>query len=313
MPKKKKIRVAITYMAYPLCMARYFHEALLRRDDVEVWSAGPYSGRSIPWGISGMLLPEKYLRKLDYPLPSSPPRMNYMIAQKQCPWQPDLWLEINSTFQATGKPSNAPLAIVGADPHALDYSGESGAFSRRRADVFFNMQRPYMQEGDEWLPYAYDPVWHSQTSIRFSQRTYDASLIGLQYPQRQSLFASLRAIGYNCFTEIGHCYDDARAIYHNTKVGINWSSLQDTTARVFEVMAFGIAPVFNRVPDLMDLFKDGQDFEGFDTLDEAVGITSALINDPLRAEELGRNARIAVESHTWDARINQIFERMGIA
>ena len=77
-------------------------------------------------------------------------------------------------------------------------------------------------------------------------------------------------------------------------------------------MAFGIAPVFNRVPDLMAMFKDGQDFEGFDTMDEALGIINALINDPIRAEELGRNARIAVEPHTWDARIQQIFTGMGI-
>ena len=306
MPKKNKIKVAITYMAYPLCMARYFHEALLRRDDVEVWSAGPYTGRWIPW-MGGMELPEKYLLKLDRPLPSTPPRMNYLMLENQCPWTPDLWLEVNSTLKAMGKPTNAPLAIVGTDPHVLDYSD-----ARRRADVFFNMQRPYMQEGDEWLPYAYDPVWHSQTPRRFGERKYDATLIGLQYPQRQTLFARLRASGYECFTETGPCYDDARSIYHSTKVGINWSSLFDTTARVFEVMAFGIAPVFNRVPDLMAMFKDGQDFEGFDTMDEALGKIIALINDPLRAEELGRNARIAVEAHTWDARIQQIFTRMGI-
>ncbi len=304
--KKKKLKIAITYMAYPLCMARYFHEALLRREDVEVWCAAPYSSTQIPW-LGGMNLPEKYLLKPDLALPAIPPRLSYMIVENRCPWTPDLWLEINSTFNAIGKPTNAPLAIVGADPHVLDYSD-----ARKRADVFFNMQRPYMQAGDEWLPYAYDPVWHSQTSIRFAQRKYDASLIGLQYPNRQILFSRLRTLGLKCFAETGPCYNDARAIYHNTKVGINWSSLQDTTARVFEVMAFGIAPVFNRVPDLMAMFKEGRDFEGFDTTGEAIGKISALKNDPIRSEELGRNARIAVECHSWDARIQQIFDRMGI-
>ncbi|KKL88075.1 hypothetical protein LCGC14_1928350 [marine sediment metagenome] len=305
---KKKLRIAITYMAYPLCMARYFHEALLRRDDTEVWCAAPYSGRWLPWGgPQGMELPEKYLRVPDLPLPYTPPRLSYMIVQNQCPWQPDLWLEVNSTFDAMGRPTNAPLAIVGADPHVLDYSD-----ARRRADVFFNMQSPYLQPNDEWLPYAYDPIWHSSTPIRFSQRTYDATLIGLQYDNRRNLFSKLRGLGYNCFTDTGPCYEDARAIYHQTKVGVNWSSLLDTTARVFEVMGFGIAPVFNRVPDLMELFQDGRDFEGFDNEAEAIAKISALLNDPLRAEELGRNARIAVEPHTWDARIQQIFEKMNI-
>jgi hypothetical protein len=257
--------------------------------------------------MGGMELPEKYLRKPDLPLPFTPPRLSYMIVQNQAPWQPDLWLEINSTFQAMGRPTNAPLAIVGADPHVLNYDD-----ARRRADVFFNMQKPYMQTGDEWLPYAYDPIWHSQTPIRFNQRTYDATLIGLQYANRQTLFSKLRTLGYNCFTDTGPCYEDARAIYHQSKVGVNWSSLLDTTARVYEVMGFGIAPVFNRVPDLMELFQDGRDFEGFDTMEEALAKITALLNDPLRAEELGHNARAAVEPHTWDARIQQIFEKMNI-
>lgn len=303
--RKRKIRVALTYMIYPLAMARYFHEALLRREDVELWSAGPFTGNWIPWN-GGMNLPERYVRKPDYALPPSPNRISYSTLERAKPWEPDLWLEVNSTLDVIGRPAG-PYAIVGADPHVLNYDP-----ARQRADKFFNMQKPYMKPGDEWLPYGYDPIWHSATNMPMASREYDVSLVGLQYGKRIEYFNRINGMGYKTFFGTGPCYEDARDIYHSTKVGFNWSSLQDTTARVFEVMAMGIAPVFNRVPDLMDLFKDGEHFEGFDTMQEAIAKTQLLLNDPVRAEALGNAAREAVNPHSWDARLQTILEKMDV-
>ncbi len=311
-----RLNIGITYIAYPVAMARYFHEALLRREDVQVFSAGPYTGRSIPWN-GGMHLPEKYLLKPTKTMPmTSPPMVSYPLLEKEAPWPIDLWIEVNAGLTAIGKPS-APLALVLTDPHVLS---DFYVAQRGRADYVFGMQSPYLSPGDILLPYGYSPEWHRQTRIPFANREYDVALIGLHYPQRTALVERLRqpnnhphrdGAGFNVFYDIGQAYDDAEAIYHSTRVGFNWSSKLDTTARCFELMAFGIPAVMNRVPDLMRMFKDREDFLGFDTEDEAVAMIHALLNDPEWAEQVGAAGRKAVEPHTWDARIEQILEETG--
>ena len=314
----KRIRIAITYICYPVAMARYFHEALIQNPDIEVWSAGPFTGQQIPWG-GGMKLPESYVLKPSHPTSmTAPPMVSYPMLEKAAPWQPDLWLEINAGMTAIGKPSYAPLAMVLTDPHVLS---DFYVAQRPRADYVFNMQTPYMQPGDIWLPYGYSPIWHTETQISFDERTFDCALLGLQYGNRNKLIDRIMLPNQHPRTggapfkiayKLGPAYQDARDIYHNTRVGLNWSSQQDTTARVFELMALGLPAVMNRVPDLMRMFKDGEDFLGFDTEGEAVQHVHALLSDTPRAVEIGKRARKAVEPHSWNARIQSIFEKTGI-
>ncbi|NGX44889.1 MAG: hypothetical protein K940chlam2_00029 [Chlamydiae bacterium] len=316
----KKIRVAITYICYPVAMARYFHEAMIQDPDIEVWSAGPFTGQQIPWG-GGMKLPESYVLKPSHPTSmTAPPMVSYPMLEKAAPWQPDLWLEVNAGLTAIGKPTNAPLAMVLTDPHVL---ADFYVAQRSRADYIFNMQTPYMQQGDIWLPYGYSPIWHTETQIPFEERSFDASLIGLQYDissvsnqgkgSRNTLAGRLINEQKQVFYRLGLAYQDARDVYHNTRVGLNWSSKQDTTARCFELMAFGLPAVMNRVPDLVDLFEDGKDFLGFDTEDEAVANINELLSNKERAVEMGKRARRSVEPHTWNARVKKILETAGLA
>jgi hypothetical protein len=304
-----RLRIACVGIWYPVAMFRYMVDALRRREDVEVWTAGPFTSRWIPWN-GGMHLPASYVYTPNLPLPatvSGRPEVAYPYLEAKKPWEPDLWIEGNAGLAVAGRPIGR-YAVIGTDPHVLDYSG-----ARARADLFFNMQKPYMQANDIWLPYGYDPVWHSQTAKPVAEREWDASLIGLQYPNRMALNQRLTALGYRTNFQNGPSYQDARTIYHSTKVGVNWSSMQDTTARVFELMAFGIAPVLNRVPDLVEMFTEGQDFDGFATLDEAVEKCRALLDSPEKAQALGERARKAVEGrHSWDARMEQVLKVAGL-
>lgn len=301
------MKVAFTMIHYPVAMGRYILEALLRRPDTEVWTAGPTTGRWIPWA-GGMNLPESYVREPDFGLPlnSGNPIMSYEVVQANCPFKPDLWLEVNAGLKPVGRPDGL-YAIVGTDPHVLNYSP-----LRRQCDHFFCMQKPYMVAGDHWLPYAYDPIWHSGSPIPFEDREYDAALIGLAYQNRKLLVHTLRASGLNVYFELGPAYDDARTIYHNTKVGFNWSSLRDTTARVFELMALGVVPVLNRVPDLVEMFDDRKDFIGFDRLPQAVDAIQHALANPDESRRIINNATEAVRPHTWDARVTQILETVGL-
>lgn len=295
-------KIALVMIHYPVAMGRYFWEALIRRPDTELWSAGPFSGRWIPWS-GGINLSPNYVREPDYPTPmpqGPPPVLPYGLLEGNCPWKPDLWLEINAGLRTHGRPSGK-YAIVASDPHVLPYAEE-----RAKADYFFTMQKPYMQPGEHWLPYAYDPVFHSPSPVPMKDRAYDASLVGLGYPNRVGLFTALARMGMNTYFGVGPAYGDAREIYHQTKAGINWSSLKDTTARVFELMALGTVPILNRVPDLTEMFVEDQDYLGFSTMEEAIQKVDYVIRNPDKAEALAANAKQAVAPHTWDSRIEQI-------
>lgn len=299
------IKVGFVSIFYPLFMGRYILEAFLRRSDCQVWTAGPFTGRWIPWR-GGMNLPQEYVYTPNYPIPfGGQPSLSWKMVENRpdLPWEPDIWVNVSSTLVTHGRPIKGKYAVVAADPHVLDYTDE-----RNKADYFFNMQKPYMKPGDIWLPYAYDPIWHAQTTIPAAERQHDAALIGLPYPDRGRLVSRLRNDGLDVFYDIGPCYDEARAIYHNTRVGLNWSSLQDTTARVFELMAFGICPVLNRVPDLMELFTEGEHFLGFGDLNEAAQKAEMAAKDFGLCERIGNAARNAVEPHSWDARVQKILE-----
>ena len=309
--KKRKIRIAFGTIFYPLAMSRYMLEALQRRDDVELWTYGPFSGAWIPWA-DGMNLPAKYVFTPDAPLPLGPgvqPIVRYGQMEMLKPWEPDLWLEANAGLMSQGAPVSGKYAVIGTDPHVL---GQIYNALRPRAEFFFGMQSPYLGPGDILLPYAYDPIWHSPSPIPMKDRVYDAALIGLQYASRTKLVNALRSRGLNVFYDLGLVYAEARDIYHNTRVGFNWSSLQDTTARVYELMAMGTVPVLNRVPDLMRMFKDGIDFIGFNELNEAVDAIEFYARNPVEAEALSAQAKEAVKEHTWDARMETVLQEVGL-
>ena len=309
--KKRKIRIAFGTIFYPLTMSRYMLEALQRREDVELWTYGPFSGAWIPWG-DGMSLPTRHVFTPNAPLPLGPgvqPIVRYGQMELLKPWEPDLWLEVNAGLQAQGKPVSGKYAVIGTDPHVL---GQIYDRVRPRADYFFGMQSPYLGEGDIFLPYAYDPIWHSPSPISMKDRAYDLALIGLQYPQRTNVVNILRNRGMKVYYELGKVYDEARDIYHNTKVGFNWSSLLDTTARVYELMAMGTVPVLNRVPDLMNMFENGKDYVGFDTANEAVNHIEYYVNHPEEAEIISAQAKEAVKEHTWDARMETVLQEVGL-
>lgn len=305
---KHKIRIAFASIHYPLAMSRYLWEALLRRTDVEVWSVGPFTNTWIPWN-GGMHLPGRYVRKPDLAIPyEGIPVLNYDLVMGRLPWEPDLWLECNAALTVLGRPVGGKYAVVGTDPHVCAYNKE-----RRDADHFFNMQPSYMKPGDVLLPYAYDPIWHIPKAVPWATRTQDTAIIGLHYPQRDALVSRLTRLHISTAYTIGPCYEDAAAIYHQTRIGLNWSSLQDMNARVFEILAFGLPLVTNRIQALGLYFQEGEHYLGFNTVDEAVGCVERLLADPEEAQEMAARGFVAVEPHTYDARIQTILEVTGLA
>jgi hypothetical protein len=294
-----KKTIILSGLFYPLAILRYYENALRRRDDVNLITVGPYTGNMIPWN-NWMALSSKYAIAPTITLPTGVPSVPISFIESQLPETPDLWLQIDAGFHLEGKPQNGKNCIVATDPHVLPYDRQ-----RTFADTFYCMQDCYKKAGDVYLPYAYDPVYHAPEK---QERLFDVCLLGLHYQNRNLLVDSLMKNGVKVYYALGDVFDEARAIYNQAPVGINWSSKDDLTARVFELLGMRRLAVVNNVPDLPRFFRDGKDLVTFSVLHEAVEkILHYLANDD-QLEAIARQGHETVKPHTWDARINTILE-----
>jgi len=300
------MKVCLAGIYYPFAILRYYEAALRRRKDVELFTVGPYTGCWIPWD-GGMNLPQKYAGRPNMALPNAHTfrtlPVTFVEAKlKSRGFIPDLWLQVDAGFHLIGRPQHGKNVIVATDPHVLNYDKQ-----RAMADTFYCMQATYAKPGDEYLPYAYDPMWHAPED---QPREFDACLLGLHYRQRIEWVRQLRARGVTVHFSIGPVYDEARVLYNQAPIGLNWSSLLDLNARCFELLGMGRLAVVNQVPDLGRFFLDGRDLVTFETMEEAVEKVVYYRDHPAEAAQIAGQGMKAVKPHTWDARIEQILREI---
>lgn len=301
-----KVKILFAYKAFPFTIANYYLRALQRRNDVEVITVGEFFGQYIPWA-GGMTIPMKYPNNVDIPLPQGMTRVPYSMVFPQLPWKPDLILNVDAMFHFSTKP-DSPYAVVATDPHVL---GDWYLDVRKHADYFFNMQTSYMQDGDIFIPYAFDPSCHYPESVN---KEYDCSIVGLHYPQRNEWVSRLKALGVRVNYRIGDIYDEYRAENNKAWIGLNWSSLEDVTARVFEICAMRLVPILNRLPGLDALgFEDGRHYLGFSTMQEAVDKVMWAMSHREQAEQIALEAYQFVHSkkYTYDDAVQRVLEKTG--
>lgn len=297
------MKILFSQIFYPVSIGRYILEALQDQPNIELKTVGPAWGNQIPWA-SNLYLPEKYTINPDISLPKNINNvpMSY-IESRLGDWKPDVVLQVDAGFHLVGKSVHGFNVQVQTDPHCLK------AFYRQvrpQYDLVWCMQTPYMDAGEEYLPYAYSDKWFYPEN---SPKQYDACLIGLHYSQRDQLVHALRSNGVNVYYDIGPVYDEYRQLYNQSKVAISWSSLADTPMRVYEAMGMGIPLVANKTPDLVQQFEDGQDFLGFGTVDQAVAAVMKCLNTSTEATAIAFNGYVkAKENYTWQIRAKQMIE-----
>jgi hypothetical protein len=304
MIKGRKIKIVISGVFFPLTMMGYFIRAFERRNDIELQTVGPFTGSFIPWG-GGMQIHPKYVKipnialtpdSIQRGIPSAP-------VQSQLPWEPDLWLQIDAGWHFINKPRATIVGHIGTDPHCLL---QFYAPAKRLSDICWGMQTPYLESGDKYLPYAYDPTIHFHEDL---PKEYDACLVGLHYDQRNHLVEMLRMRGRTVYYGLGEIYDEYRQRYNSSRVALSWSSLLDLPARVWEAMAMKSPLVTNRVPDLVNFFVEGEDYLGFDDVVEATKKAEQLMDSPELAQSLAESAyEKASKFGTWDERVKQILQ-----
>lgn len=306
-----KKNVVVSGIWYPVTMMGYFVRALQRRDDVNLVTAGPYTGNWIPWG-GGMNVFSEHIHTPNLPLPYNV--MNNISAgfiEKQLreDFVPDLWLSVDAGWALSTKPSQGMNIQIQSDPHVL--AGRYQA-NKHLYDLSFCMQTPYRSPGDRYISYAYDPTLHYPSPEKYEdgyQFEYDVCLIGLGYDSRMQLINALRQKGLRVKYGLGIVYDEFRKEYNKSKLALSWSSMDDLPTRVFEAMGMDVPLVTNRPTDLSNLFVEGDHYLGFNTLPEAVSQVEWALSHYEEAKEMSANANRKVEAqHTWDIRIQQIFE-----
>jgi len=329
-----KIKVLLLYIVYPFAIASYFKKALEHRDDVDLIVTGPYTANWMPW-LGGMTVPMKYALSPDIPLDYHPNirEVNYELIKAKLPegWIPDIVLNIDANLHWKYKPSDGYVVTVGTDPHVLnDFYDVPRAYS----DKFFNMQLCYSKPNDIYLPYAYssydhypmDGMQHESRVFGIGDIDYalmgtptpiekdtDAVLIGMPYENRVQWINELRQRGVSVIFENGPIFDEARALYNRGRIGLNWSSMLDTNARVFELPAMKLAPVMNVTPDIGQFLSDGIDYLGFDTLDEALESVFFLKDHKEDCYKMAESAYKSIRGQTYDSRVQQILFESGFA
>ena len=303
----KKLKVALVGIYYPMAMLRYFERALKRRPDVELVTVGPYTGSWIPWN-GGMSVLPKYDKPPTHALPQDFIRAGKVNPQIFQTFEDlsdvDLWLEVDAGFYLDPRPKTGIVAHVATDPHVLNYDRQ-----RQLADYFFCMQTPYLKEGDNYLPYAYDPTTHYPEDQNIE---HDVCMIGLHYPNRTELVNRLFQRKLRVHYSIGEIFDEYRAEYNKSLVGINWASKLDMNARVWELAAMGVLAVENTVPDMRSFFVPGEHYLEFTDVNGAEKQVLLALSDKDMMQEMIDKAYNKVQPHTYDARIQQILERVGL-
>ena len=290
------MHVVVSAIWYPVAIARYILSALQRVDGLEITTVGVKAGTYIPWN-GGMHMPEKYVHNPDIEVGKIGTRIvPIRQVEAMLPKPADVWIQVDAGFYLHGRPQYGRNVIIGTDPHVLNYDTQ-----RIFADDFYCMQTPYAKNGDKYLPYAYDPIWHRPLE-KYENPLYDVAMIGIMYRQRIDLLKRLTDL--RTFAQCGLAYQELRDVYADTLVSFNYSSRLDLTARVFELAAMGIPFAANEVPDAKMIFGDAiQTFAG---VDNGVVLIRKMVNNDSFRDNASRLAADAVHDHTWDARVAQV-------
>jgi len=302
--------IAVGGIHYPLSMMSYFIRALERRDDIELWTFGPYTGSWIPWN-GGMNLLAKYAKVPNFPMPQSAitSKVPSSFINALMPREPDVTLLVDAGWHPIDRPNGRTIVHVKTDPHAIQpqFYNEAKAY----ADIVFSMQGPYIEYGEKYLPYAADKICHAP--MEGLEKDFDVCMVGLHYDHRNQLVRMLRGMGLNVYYDIGSIFEEFTELYSRSKVAISWSSLLDLPARVFENMYMAIPLVTNRVPDLSTHFVEDEHYLGFSNHTEAVSKVVWALDNLEEANEMAWKAHRKVNAqHLWNYRINTILETVGL-
>jgi spore maturation protein CgeB len=166
---------------------------------------------------------------------------------------------------------------------------------------------------DKLLSYAYCPDTHY--SMSDVEKDTDAVLVGMPYPQRIEWVQKLRDAGVSVLFENGPVFDEYRQMSNRAKIGLNWASMEDTNARVYETLAMRLCLVTNRTPDLaVHGLEEDRHYLGFSSMQEAVEKVLYAKNNPDICDMIANNGYQAVtqKNVTYDRLVLDVLKECGL-
>jgi Glycosyl transferases group 1 len=317
------MRILIAAIHYPVSSGRYIARAFKRLGH-DVKTVGPSMGNKI-WGIE---VDERHVWRpnVDVYLYENGVNKGYAIedvsqvdligqAMKTSfdGWEPELVVTADSTYTIWGQFA-VPHVVWGVDNHVRDYA--LGA----QFDHYFlaHHDGPTLPVDDSrdamtWLPCAYDPEYFTPSPIPMAERRYDVALLGVPYPRRQEIVASLMDAGLKVYAGMGPLYEDYAAIYQNARISLCVSAAGDVAQRVFETAAMGCAIVSDNCTDFHRLdFQKWEHYAPFETAEDAVNACKSLLDNPRTLADMAIGAQDWARPQTWDARAQVVLETMAV-
>ena len=275
---------------WPVASGRYALDAL-RRLGHDARSAGPT--HEPPNAIWGGTVDDRYI---------------WTPSTIEANWTPDLVIIMDGNLPPPIKSWQCPTVVYGVDNHVRDYHQFDPI-----TDHFFLAHGHGARMGEEnvtWLPCGYDPTVFTPGPA-WSERQWDAALIGVQYPARAELLYTLLTglPGITIQYGAGAVYDQFAAVYQQSRISLVRSAAGDVAQRVWETAAMGCLIVMDQCADAEALgLVDSLNYCPYQSPLQAYHIVDWALHYPKSAEEVAQRGMKWAQSGTWDARLQVIID-----
>lgn len=303
--------VAILYRHSPMTVGRMFKSALMQMG-ANLISIGGFVGNRVGWPIDRTYddyidLPDIIVDLADFYKASQ----IVGLVERRCGRRPAMILQIDGDNHVCNDLGYKDIHFItiATDPHL---KSPTYGHAAQCSTAFYCMQSGYMGlYGDKtrYVAYGYDPEIHFVEPN--TEKKYDVSCIGYQFPQRVEMGMRLQEIGFNVRFENGPILDEYRRILNESWISFNISAADDTNMRVFESLACGTLLVSNVTTDMGRFFTEGSDYVSYRTLGEAVEKIAYYLNNKDELAVIADSGRKAVQGHSYANRLKQIFRETG--
>jgi spore maturation protein CgeB len=172
-----------------------------------------------------------------------------------------------------------------------------------------------------YWPMASDPnIFQS-----LENKIYDVSFVGGRYGLREKIVNRISQAGIKIVpygpgwdngsigpAQMADVFGGSKIILGMGTVGYNQDILT-IKLRDFDAPMAGALYLTHRNPDLLQLFKEGQEIECYETIDECIRKIKFYLAHPKECAQIGKLAALrARKDHTWEKRLGHMFQFIGL-
>ena len=159
-----------------------------------------------------------------------------------------------------------------------------------------------------WLPFAVEPKAYPRVH---AVKKYDWGFVGhLNTERRINLLDTMYKEIPNGWIVWKKFFEDAAAVYHDSKISIHYSVAGDQSMRNFEVMGSGGFLLTDRNKGMETLFQDGVHCVMYDSIPDAIEKAKYYIaHDEERDKIAEAGYQEVIAKHTYKHRVDTLIEK----